>query len=129
MVNTVEDKKRASQPRLDLNRIFYENWLIFSKTQLWIQNGVRSSESLLSTKNNVKHSLGQKRSSQPRLDSKRIFDNKWLIFSKAQVLTQNGVRPIKPLLSTENNEKHSLGQKRCFPTKNWRETHFSARNG
>ena len=60
MQNTVEDKKRASQPRLDLKRIFYKKWLIFSKTQVLTQNGVRPRESLLSTKNNVKHSLGRK---------------------------------------------------------------------
>ena len=31
----------------------------------------------------------EKCSSQARLDSKRIFDNKWLIFSKTQVLSQS----------------------------------------
>ena len=34
MENTVEDKKHASQPRLDLKRIFYKKWLIFSKTKV-----------------------------------------------------------------------------------------------
>ena len=60
MQNTVEDKKRASQARLDLKRIFYKKWLIFSKTQVLTQNGVRPRKTLLSTQNNVKHSLAQK---------------------------------------------------------------------
>ena len=60
--------------------------------------------------------LDEKRLSQPRLDAKRIFYKKWLIFSKRQVLTQNGVRPRKTLLSTQNNEKHTLGQKTPFST-------------
>ena len=60
MQNKVEDKKRASQPRLDLKRIFYKKWLIFSKTQVLTQNGVRPRKTLLSTQNNVKLSLAHK---------------------------------------------------------------------
>ena len=33
--------------------------------------------------------------SPPRLDAKRTFYKQWLIFSKTQPLTQNGVRPTK----------------------------------
>ena len=58
----------------------------------------------------------KKRVSIPRLDAKHIFHNKRLSCSKTQVLTQNGVRPSKTVLSTQNNEKHSLGQKRSFST-------------
>ena len=43
----------------------------------------------------------KKRLSQARLDAKRSFDKKWLILNKTQALT-------------ENNEKHSLGQKKSF---------------
>ena len=58
----------------------------------------------------------KKRLSIPRLDAKHIFYKKRLSCSKTQVLTQNGVRPSKTVLSTQNNEKHSLGQKRSFST-------------
>ena len=47
---------------------------------------------------------------------KRIFKKNWLIFSKKKVSTQNGVRPRKTLLSTQNNKKHSLGEKTPFST-------------
>ena len=56
------------------------------------------------------------RLSQPRLDEKRIFYKKRLVFSKTHVLTQHGVRPRKTLVSTQNNEKHSSGQKTSFYT-------------
>ena len=45
-----------------------------------------------------------------------LFLQEIVSFSKTEVLTQNGVRPIKPLLSTQTNEKHNLGQKRSFST-------------
>ena len=73
MKNTVYDKKGLSQPRVDAKRIFYRKWLICSETQVLTQNGVRPRKTLLSTQNNEKHSLRQKRLSQPRLDAKRIF--------------------------------------------------------
>ena len=38
---------------------------------------------------------------------KRIFNKNWLIFSKTQFSTQNGVRPRKTVLSKQSNEKHS----------------------
>ena len=44
MKNTVQDKKRLSQPRLESKRIFYKKWLIFSETQFLTQNGVRRKE-------------------------------------------------------------------------------------
>ena len=64
---------------------------------------------------------------QTQKNSKNVFPNQDLMenvffvqeivnFSKTEVLTQNGVRPIKPLLSTQTNEKHNLGQKRSFST-------------
>ena len=31
MENTVEDKKPASQPRIDLRSTFYKKWLILAK--------------------------------------------------------------------------------------------------
>ena len=49
MKNTVQDKNRLSQPRLDAKRTFYKKRLIFSKT-------------LVSTQRNEKHSSGQKTS-------------------------------------------------------------------
>ena len=58
----------------------------------------------------------KKRLSQPRLDAKRSFDKKLMILNKTQILTQNGVRPRKTLLSRQNNEKDSLGQKTPFST-------------
>ena len=64
----------------------------------------------------MKNSSGKKSLYQPRLDGKRIFYKKWLFFSKTQVLTQHGVRPRKTLVSTQNNEKHSLGQKTSLLT-------------
>ena len=42
------------------------------------------------------------------LMQKRIFNKNWLILGKEQVSTQNGVRPSKTLLSTQNNEKKSF---------------------
>ena len=68
---------------------------------------VKDPVKLFSTQNNEKHSFGQKLLSQPRFDAKRSFDKKWYILSKMQILTQNGVRPRKTVLSTQNNEKHS----------------------
>ena len=58
----------------------------------------------------------RKRLSETRLDAERIFYKKWLIFSKTQVLTENGVRRQKTLLSTQNNEKHRSGQKKSVST-------------
>ena len=62
-------------------------------------------------KNIVQH---RKRLSETRLDAERIFYKKWLIFSKTQVLTENGVTRKKTLLSTQNNEKHSSGKKSLY---------------
>ena len=39
-----------------------------------------------------------------------FFLKKWLIFGKTQLLTQNGVKPSKTLLSIQHNEKSSLEQ-------------------
>ena len=47
----------------------------------------------------------KKRLSQPRLDAKTTFYKKWLIFRKMQVLTQNGVRPRKTVISTHNEKQ------------------------
>ena len=58
--------------------------------------------------------LDKKLLSQPRLDEKRSFDKKWLILNKTQILTQNGERPRKTLLSTQNKKKNSLGEKTPF---------------
>ena len=55
-------QKRPSQPRLDAERIFYKKWLIFSKTQVLTQHGVRPRKTLVSTQHNKKHSSGQKTS-------------------------------------------------------------------
>ena len=167
MKNTVKDKKRPSQPRLDAERIFYKKWLIFSKLHVLTENGVRPRKTVISTHNNEKqfrtktvflnqdfnqnacfnkqwlifsktqvltqngvrrkklcfqHKImknivqQRKRLSETRLDAKRIFYKKWLIFSKTQVLTENGVTHQKTLLSTQNNEKHSSRQKTSFST-------------
>ena len=62
MNNTASDKKRPSQPRLDAERIFYKKWLIFSKTQVLTQHGLRPRKTLVSTQHNEKHSSGQKTS-------------------------------------------------------------------
>ena len=62
MKNTVQDKKRLSQPRLKSKRIFYKKWLIFSETQFLTENGVGPKKSPLSTPNNEKYSSGQKTS-------------------------------------------------------------------
>ena len=62
MKNTVQDKKRLSQPRLDAKRAFYKKCLIVRKTQFLTQNGVRRKRTLFSTQNNEQHSLGQKTS-------------------------------------------------------------------
>ena len=65
--------------------------------------------------NNEKTVKDKNRLSQPRLDGKRTFLKKWLIFSKPQLLTENGVGPKKSL-STPNNEKYSSGKKTSFYT-------------
>ena len=44
---------------------------------------------------------------------------KWLNFSKTQFLTQNGVKPSKKLVSTQNIEKSSLEQKKVFLNLQW----------
>ena len=62
MKNTVQDKKRLSQPRLKSKRIFYKKWLIFSETQFLTEHGVRPRKTLVSTQHNEKHSSGQKTS-------------------------------------------------------------------
>ena len=101
MKNTVQDKNRLSQPRLDAKRTFYKKRLVFSKTHVLTQNGVRHKELCFQhkiTKNTVQDI---KRLSHPRLDAKRTFYKQWLIFSKTHFLTKNGVRPKKTLLSTE----------------------------
>ena len=36
-------------------------------------------------------------------------------FSKTQISTPNSLRPRKKHLSTQNNKKHSLGQKKLIP--------------
>ena len=59
----------------------------------------------------------KKRLSETRHDAERIFYKKWLIFSKTQVLTENGVTRKKTLLSTQNikntvQDKKSLSQPR-----------------
>ena len=66
----------------------------------------------------------KKRFSIPRLDAKQVFHKKRLSCSKTQVLTQNGVRPRKTVILTQNNEKTvkdknrlsqpRLGAKRTF---------------
>ena len=62
-------------------------------------------------KNIVQH---RKRLSETRLDAKRIFYKKWLIFRITKVLTENGVTRKKTLLSTQNNEKHCPGKKSLY---------------
>ena len=98
------------------NLFFLQEIVNFSKNEVLTQNGVRPIKPLLSTQTNEKHNLGQKSLSQPRIDAKRIFYKKWLIFSKKEVWIQNGVRPSESLLSTKNNVKHSLGRKTLFST-------------
>ena len=65
----------------------------------------------------MKNTVQDKKSlSQPRPDGKRTFQKKWLIFSKPQLLKENGVGPRKTPLSTPNKEKYSSGQKTSFYT-------------
>ena len=66
----------------------------------------------------------KKRLSIPRLDAKHTFHKKRLSCSKTNVLTQNGLRPRKTVILTQNNEKTvkdknrlsqpRLGAKRTF---------------
>ena len=73
MKNTVQDKKRLSQPRLKSKRIFYKKCLIFSETQFLTQNSVRRKELCFQHKI-MKNTVQDKNSlSQPRLDGKRTF--------------------------------------------------------
>ena len=60
---------------------------------------------------------------------KRIFNKNCLILGKTQVSTQNGVRPSKTLLSTQNNEKDSLGQKNSFLNLDLMQNTVLTRNG
>ena len=97
--------------------VLTRNGRFFSKTQISTPNSLRPMKKHLSTQNNQKHSLGQKKLFLILdLLQKRIFNKNWLIFSKTQVSTQNGVRTSKTLLSTQKNEKESFGQKTPFST-------------
>ena len=99
------------------NAVLTRNGWFFSKTQIWTRNSLRPKEKHLSTQNNQKQGLGQKHLFLLLdLMQKRIFNTSCLIFRKAQVSIQNGERPSKTLLSTQNNEKHSFGQKTLFST-------------
>ena len=60
---------------------------------------------------------------------KRIFNTSCLSFRKAQVSIQNGERPSKTLLSTQNNEKHSFGQKNSFLNLDLMQNAVLTRNG
>ena len=68
-------------------------------------------------KNTVKD---KKRPSQPRLEQNA---KEMLIFSKLHVLTENGVRPRKTVISTHNNGKQ-FRTKTSFSTKTLIKTHF-----
>ena len=114
MKNTVKDKKRPSQPRLDAERISYKKWLIFSKLHVLTENGVRPRKTVISTHHNKKQFRTKTVFVNQDLNQNACFNKHWLIFSKTQVLTQNVVRRKKTLLSTQNNEKHSLAEKTSF---------------
>ena len=82
---------------LDLmqKRIFNTTCLILAKRrfqQKMVKDPVKLCFQHKMMKNTV---LDKTLLSQPRLDAKRSFDKKWLILSKMQILTQNGVDPQK----------------------------------
>ena len=58
----------------------------------------------------------KKRFSTGTLDKKAFFSRNGWFLRKTQISTPNGLRPSKKLLSTQNNEKHSLGHKTPIST-------------
>ena len=96
---------------------FLQEMVDFLAKQISTPNSLRPRKKHLSSQNNQKHSLGQKKLFPIlHLMQKRIFNKNWLRFRKTHLSRQNGVRPRKPMLSTQNNEKLSLGQKAPFST-------------
>ena len=80
-----------------------KKWLNFGKTQFLTQNGVKPSETLVSTQNIEKSCLEQKKVFlNLQLMRNAFLNKKWLHFSKTQFLTQNDVKPSKTLVSTQN---------------------------
>ena len=116
MKNIVQDKNRLSQPTLDAKRTFYKKRLVFSKTHVLTQNGVRRKELCFQhkiTKNTVQDI---KRLSHPRLDAKRTFYKQWLVFSKTPVFNKKWCKTQKNSAFNRNSEQTSLGEKTPFST-------------
>ena len=85
------------------NPFLNKKWLNFRKTQFLTQNGVKPSKKLVSTQNIKKLQVRTNRMFvKLQLMRNAFLNKKWLNFSKTQFLTQNGVKPSKTLVSTQN---------------------------
>ena len=91
------------------NVFLNKKWLNFRKTQFLRENGSKPSKTLVSTQNIEKSSIEhEKVFHNLQLMRNAFLKKKWSSFRKTQFLTQNGVKPSKTLLSTENIEKSGL---------------------